>query len=113
MTFYLLSALAIFWLTALFYVAVMHFKLIKDSPRWADLHWSTKLLGYSMLYPGLVLDMLLNVFVMTVVFIELPQELLTTSRVRRHKFNSGGWRYRVSVFFCRNYLTPFDRNHCE
>lgn len=105
--------LALFYLTAVFYVAVMHFKQVRDSGVLDTLNWTSKLVAYSTLYIGLVLDMLLNIFVMTVVFLELPKELLTTGRIRRHKFGSRGWRKRLAIWFCRNYLTPFDKRHCE
>ena len=112
---YILYAFIIIWLTAVFYTSVMHFKLIKDKEPevWADMHWSSKGIGYLTLWVGLVLDLLLNVLVMTFIFIELPKELLTTGRVRRHKFGPVGWRRSVALFFCRNYLTPFDKQHCE
>jgi len=126
---YLLYAFLIFWLTAVFYTSVMHFKLIKDKEPevWADMHWSSKGIGYLTLWVGLVLDLLLNVLVMTVVFVELPKELLTTGCVRRNKFNPSdkllfglitsklmqAYRYKLALAFCQNYLTPFDREHCE
>lgn len=110
---YILISLALFYLTAVFYTSVMHFKQVRDNGTLDTLHWSVKLIGYATLYIGLVLDTLLNVVVMTLVFVELPKEVLTTSRIRRHKFGAQGWRKRVALFFCRNYLTPFDAKHCE
>lgn len=106
---------AAFFATAVFYVAVMHFKILKDAGRFDSLHWSTKALGYKMLYIGLVADLLLNI-VLSVPFLELPQwgdgELLTTGRIKRHYWNTnGGWRHRFAVFFAKNYLLPFDAGH--
>jgi len=109
---YLLISFAIFYITAIAYVAVMHFKILKDKGILQQLNWSVKWLGYSMLYIGLVADLLLNVVVMTVVLLEPPKEVLTTSRIKRWYWNKdGGWRHKVAVFFANNYLLPFDANH--
>jgi len=119
MTYHLIQtigiAYAIFFGTAIAYVAVMHFKIIKDNPaKWDALHWSTKALGYQMLYLGLVFDMLLNVLVMTVILLELPKEILTTQRIQRwYSQPNGGYRHRVALFFGRNYLNPFDAGHIK
>jgi uncharacterized membrane protein YhaH (DUF805 family) len=110
---YVAISIALFLLTAVFYIAVMKLRDVRDSGELAKLHWSVTVTAYTLLWIGLVLDMLLNWVVMTLVFVELPQEVLTTQRVRRHKFHSTGWRQKVALFFCRNYLTPFDANHCE
>lgn len=110
---YLIGSLLLFWLTAVFYTSVMHFRIVRDSGVLDTLHWSSRGIAYLTLLVGLVLDFLLNVLVMSVVFVELPKELLTTSRIRRHKFGQSVWRKRVAVFFCNNYLSPFDAKHCE
>ena len=119
MTYLLLTYLGItyltFFATAIAYVAVMHFKILKDTGRFDSLHWSTKALGYKMLYIGLVADLLLNI-VLSVPLLELPQwrsgELLTTGRIKRHYWNTnGGWRNKFAVFFAKQYLLPFDAGH--
>lgn len=111
---YLLYALAIFWLTAVFYTSVMHFKLIKDTQPdvWAAMHWTSKVIGYFTLYVGLVLDAGLNL-ILSVFLLDFPKEVLTTGKIRRLKFGKEGWRKHVALFFCRNYLIPFDAKHCE
>lgn len=113
MTYYIITSFLLFWLTAVFYVAVMHFKQVRDTGVLGQLNWSSQAIAYLTLYVGLVLDILLNVLVITVVLLEFPKELLTTSRIRRHKFGKDGWRKRLAIWFCRNYLTPFDSKHCE
>ncbi len=111
---YLILSLVIFYITALCYTSVMGFKKLKDSGELATLHWSSKFIGYTTLYIGLVFDMLLNVLVMTAVLLELPKEVLTTSRIKRWYWNmNGGWRHKVAVFFAKNYLLPFDKDHMK
>jgi hypothetical protein len=134
MTYLLLTYLVItyvtFFVTAIFFVSVMHFKILKDTGRFGSLHWSTKALGYKMLYLGLIADLLLNI-ALSVPLLELPQwrsgELLTTGRVRRHKFDPSdklffglitsekmqAYRYKLAIFMCSNYLEPFDSKHCS
>jgi len=109
---YFITSMIVFWVTAIAFVAVMHFKILKDNGILQQLNWSVKWLGYSMLYIGLVTDLLLNVVVMTVVLLEPPKEVLTTSRIKRWYWNKGGgWRHKVAVFFAKNYLLPFDPTH--
>lgn len=111
---FLITSFFSLWLTAVFYTSVMHFKLIRDTQPdvWAAMHWTSKVIGYLTLYVGLVLDAVLNL-VLSVFLLDLPKEILTTGKIRRLKFGKEGWRKRVALFFCRNYLTPFDKNHCE
>lgn len=110
---YLAISIALFLLTAVFYIAVMKLRDLRDSGELAKLHWSVTATAYTLLAIGLVLDMLLNWVVMTLMFLEPPHELLTTQRVRRHKFEGSGWRQRLALWLCRNYLTPFDEHHCS
>jgi len=108
---WLAVALALFTLTFIFFVAIMKMREVKDEI--FRLHWSVRWLCYGILAVGLVLDTLLNWIVLTVSFYELPQEFLSTSRVVRHKYNSGGFRQLQANWWCKNWLTPFDSKHCE
>lgn len=56
---------------------------------------------------GLVLDLIVNVAVMTVILLELPQETTVTARLKRHNRESSGWRKAVAVWF-EPLLDPFD-----
>jgi hypothetical protein len=97
--------------TFIFYVAIMKMREIKHEIY--ALHWSVRWVYYLILFIGLVLDVLLNWIVCTVIFFELPKEFLTTARVVRHKRESSGFRYRLAIYFCHHWLTPFDKSHCE
>jgi len=107
-----LFALFLFLGTASLYISVMRLRDMKAAGVLSQLHWSVTATGYALLYIGLIFDFLLNIFVMSFVFLEPPHEALVTARVRRHKFNSTGWRQIVALWFCANFLTPFDGNHC-
>lgn len=63
--------------------------------------------GMPLLVIGLVLDLIVNVAVMTVILLELPQETTVTARLKRHNRESSGWRKAVAVWF-EPLLDPFD-----
>ena len=57
---YLVITYVTFFVTALAYVAVMNFRRMKKDGTFDSLHWSTKALGYQMLWVGLVADLILD-----------------------------------------------------
>ena len=101
---YLLTILAITYALFVFYAAVMNIKRVRDA---GQLSWFGKALGYPTLAIGLLLDLLVNVLVMTVLLLEIPQELTVTSRLKRHHRESTGWRLAVVKFF-EPVLDPLD-----
>ncbi len=99
-----------FYLLFVFYLAVMNIKGVNDS---TPLTGVTRIAGLSVLYPGLFLDALVNLVVLTVVFVELPREYLVTSRLSRHIKDTDGWRKKLSVFICSKLLDKFDPRGCH
>lgn len=87
-----------------FYAAVMNIKRVRDMGR---LSWFGKVLGYPTLLIGLVLDLLVNMLLMTPLLLELPRELTVTGRLKRHHRESTGWRLAVVKFF-EPVLDPLD-----
>jgi hypothetical protein len=100
---YLLFALAITYGLYVFYCAVMNLKRVRDAGKLTAVG---KALGYPTLMIGYVLDVLVNVLVMTVVMLELPRETTVTARLKRHQ-KSKGWRLAV-VKFLEPVLDPID-----
>lgn len=100
------AALAFFtvYLLWIFYLAVMNLARARDS---GTLTKTALVLGYPVLFVGLVLDALANIFVMTLVLAELPQELTVTSRLKRHNAGPQGYRRAVALWF-EPLLDPFD-----
>lgn len=84
------------YLLYVWYCAIMNIKRVRDAGK---LTWFGKVLGYPTLAIGLALDLFVNVTLMTVLLLELPQELTVTSRLKRHYRNSSGWRLAVVKFF--------------
>ena len=88
-----------------FYLAVMTLKKVKDEGKLGKVALA---LGMPVLFVGLFLDLLMNVFVMTVLLLELPREGTVTSRLKRHKKESTGWRLKVANWFASELLDHFD-----
>ncbi len=101
---YILWALAITYGLYVFYCAVMNIKRVRDMGKLTKLGMA---FGYPTLIIGLLLDFLCNVFVMTLLFLELPREFTVTSRLKRHNANSTGWRLAIVKFF-EPVLDPLD-----
>jgi hypothetical protein len=87
-----------------FYAAVMNIKRVRDAGK---LTWVGKALGYPTLVIGLLLDLFVNLTLMTIVLLELPRELTVTARLKRHHKESTGWRLAVVKFF-EPVLDPLD-----
>lgn len=92
------------YLLYVFYAAVMNIKRVRDLGKLTLLG---KIFGYPTLIIGLILDLIVNVFVMTFLLLELPRELTVTSRLKRHHEESTGWRLSIVKFF-EPVLDPLD-----
>ncbi len=101
---YLGFSIAITYGLYVFYCAVMNIKRVRDMGKLTKLGMA---FGYPTLAIGLLLDFLCNTFVMTVLFLELPQEYTVTSRLKRHNHNADGWRTALARWF-EPVLDPFD-----
>lgn len=88
----------------LFYIAVMNLKRVRDEGK---LSRFAAILGYPVLFIGLLLDLIVNVVVMTPLLLEMPQEMTVTARLKRHLKESTGWQLAV-VHFLKPILDPFD-----
>jgi hypothetical protein len=104
-------SLTLFISTFVFFVALMKMREIQNEI--FRLHWSVRWCCFFLLFIGLILDTLLNWIVLSVAFAELPREFLSTARVIRHKYESTHWRKDMALWFCKNWLVPFDIRHCE
>lgn len=68
-------------------------------------------LGYPILIIGASLDLIINVILFTLIFLERPKEFLVTERLSRHIKSKSGYRYKLSKWICSNLLDNFDPNH--
>lgn len=74
----------------------------------------TILLSLPFIALGYILDVLANIFVASILFLELPKELYVTTRLQRYKKQNLGWRTQLSSWICINLLDVFDPtgSHC-
>lgn len=105
-----LGGFAIAWLLWVFFLAVMLLKQHK-----ADLRGWVLWLAYSTLLVGWVFDFVVQVTVATALFLELPQELTVSGRVKRLTTGQGSrfalsrrWAEIVALVFRDRLLKPFD-----
>ena len=111
--YYIAVSIGSMWLLWVFYLAVMNIKRAKDNNR---LHRIAYMMGIPVLVIGLLLDTFVNWTVMTVVFLEMPQEALVTSRLQRHfKDDPTSWRGKFAKQFSEILLDEFDPsgNHID
>jgi hypothetical protein len=87
------------------YLAVMNLQRARDSGK---LTKSAYYLGLPILYTGLLIDFLVNIFILSFIFIDLPKEFLVTSRLKRYVNNKSGWRKKLAIWFALNLLDSFD-----
>jgi hypothetical protein len=99
-----LLSFAAFYVLWILYLAVMNLKRVRDLGKLTKL---ARLLGTPVLFVGYVLDAALNFIIMTLILVELPQEMTVSRRLKRHNLNSRGWRKAVAVWF-EPLLDPFD-----
>lgn len=87
------------------YLAVMCLKRARDE---GTLTSTAYALGLPLLFIGLAVDALCNLVVLTVLFAEVPRELLVTSRLKRHYLRGKGWRKKLAIWFAIHMTDAFD-----
>ncbi len=100
--------LYLFWLA---YILVMGLYRAHLAGR---LQGASLVLAAPVVLVGLLMDVLANIFLATVIFIELPGEWLVTSRLAKYLKRTHDWRCSVAWWVCTHLLDPFDPNgtHC-
>lgn len=108
---YALYVLAFLWAFWAVYVLVMGIYRAHLAKRLTPV---TLVLSLPFVALGYVMDVLANVTIASVVFIELPQETLVTDRLKRHIDQGSGWRQTLARYVCDHMLDMFDPsgNHC-
>ena len=108
---YALYVLAFLWAFWAMYVLVMGIYRAHLAKRLTPV---TLALSLPFVALGYVMDVLANVTIASVVFIETPREMLVTDRLKRHIEQDNGWRQSLASYICDNLLDVFDPsgNHC-
>lgn len=106
MTYAAFSLLALWSLWVLF-LATMNLKQSNDA---GQLKGFALWAGYTVLAVGLVVDLIVQITVATVLWLELPRELTVSERVARLCREGHGWRLGLALWFRHALLAPFDRS---
>lgn len=104
---YLFFSLLGFWLLWVLFLAVMSLDQARADGK---LHGFALYAGYTVLVVGLVVDLLVQITVATVLWLEWPRELTVSGRVARLCSIGTGWRQRLAMWFRATLLSPFDRS---
>ena len=75
----------------------------------------TTVLGLPFVIAGFSVDVLANITVASIVFVEWPREWLVTDRLQRHiRTPQSAWRTRLASIICDHLLDVFDPSgdHC-
>lgn len=104
---YALYSLSAFWCLWVLFLAVMNLGQAKVEGK---LHGFALYAGYTVLGVGLLVDLVVQVLVASVLWLELPRELTVSERVARLCKSGIGWRKDLALWFRRVLLAPFDRS---
>jgi hypothetical protein len=104
---YATYSLLAFWVLWVLFLAVMNLGQAKAEGK---LHGLALYAGYTVLAVGLLVDLVVQVLVATVMWLELPRELTVSERVARLCKHGSGWRQRLALWFRAELLAPFDRS---
>ena len=81
---------------------------------WANLSIVPRVLLVPAALVAVLMDVFFNLIPATLIFLDLPRELLFTKRLERYKAQAAGWRYTVARWICQNLLDPFQQGgHCN
>lgn len=127
---WLLYSFLFMYATWAFYLAVMNLIRVKK-----EMPLIAKLFAYPLAFAGIILDLLLNIVIGSILFVQVPnlRHLLFTARLQEHLDNMDTyydawdrgerpsvsrldlWRWDVAVWICKNLLDPFDSRgfHCR
>src|SRR5437899_211172 len=96
----------------LFYLAVMSLQRARDT---GTLSKPAYILGLPIFFLGWAIDFVANMIPASFLFLEFPEELLVTARLRKHVQEKDGWRKTLALFLCKNLLDTFDPSgsHCK
>lgn len=100
-----LVALSMVYTLWLHFLAVMSLQAAITAKRLTP--WGLRF-GYTVLVPGYLMDVLVQMTVATLAFAELPREWTVSGRVKRLVNTGDGWRKTLALWLRDQMLRPFD-----
>lgn len=104
---YIAYSLLAFWCLWVLFLAVMNLGQAKAENK---LQGFALYAGYTVLAAGLLVDLVVQITVATVIWLELPREWTVSERVARLCREGHGYRLTLALWFRRVLLAPFDRS---
>lgn len=104
------SILLTWYVVATAFVGVMHAKKVLASGQNIAFVFKAPLVLTAII--GILADIAFNLSVGTIIYKELPKELLFTARCKRHLNGGSSWRKERATWWC-NEMHKFDEGHCE
>ncbi len=106
-----------FFITYATWVFYLMYTALLRSKREGTISKASLVLGYPLIAVGVVFDVVLNITVGTVLFLELPsyKRLFLTARMSRLIREDSDWRGKIAEWICSNLLDNFDPSgkHCR
>ena len=106
-----LAGYGLMFITWILYLAIMNIAAHRQ-----ELYPIARIHAYVLLIIGIAFDVVLNVTVGTILFLELPslKRLLLTARLDQQARHGHGWRKTLAQWICTHLLNQFDPNghHC-
>lgn len=93
------------WVLWVIYTAMMRLKQVREAGK---LTLAMKVLGYPVLFFGLVIDFMLNAIPGSILFLEFPREYTLSERLWRHSQESTGYKQKVAELIRVNLLDAID-----
>lgn len=104
--FVIITLALIAWGTWVFFACIMNLKRVRDA---GELTLPAKLFGFPTLFLGYILDVVLNITLGTLLFMELPCEPLFSTRLQRlTNTQPTRWRGKLALWVRRSLLDNID-----
>lgn len=100
------------FLLYVFFLAYCALNLAKRNGKLEAMPQPAKACAFAILAIAVALDVVFNVTLGSLLFLEPPSSLLFTARCSSHLYESG-WRGRLARWFCDGWLNPIEPGHCE
>lgn len=96
------------------YLAYCTLNVSRRSGKFAMTPWPVRALSYAILAVAVVGDVVFNITIGTLSFLELPsmKRITFTKRCAFH-MRDVGWRGAIARWVCSSWLNPFEENHCK
>lgn len=102
--------MTVFFITFILFCAVLKLRDVRDAGKLQDAPLVFKAFAYLTLILGLVFDALFAIL-LSPILLDIPQEWLTTDKVKRLKDSGNNWQKACAKWLCKQ-LSRIDLNHC-